>query len=297
MKIVTDIKEWQDLRRTLGKHSLGFVPIMGHLHEGHIALCQHARKENDLVVTSIFVNPTQFNVAADFDAYQRTLEHDCALLDKAGNDYVFFPDAAAMYADNYEVRVSETTLSSELEGEFRPGHFGGMLTVVMKLLNIIQPTRAYFGEKDYQQLLLVKKMAASLFMPVDIVACPTVRAQSGLALSSRNSRLTEDQQAAVMAYQARCHEALNRWFHTIIVVPSGIFPYKAEPGKPAMNLAYQEHIQHLTVGIACDERVECDLEFLSRDCSSVTDRVAEVSGIYTGVLTSIQRDAAVSPCH
>lgn len=195
MKIVTDIQEWQSLRRGLAKNSLGFVPTMGHLHEGHIHLCQRARQENDVSVVSIFVNPTQFNVASDFEAYKRTLEQDCHLLEKAGIDYVFFPDAGDMYADKYEVRVSETALSSELEGEFRPGHFTGMLTVVMKLLNIIQPTRAYFGEKDYQQLMLVEKMAEALFMPVDIVACPTVRAQSGLALSSRNARLTEDQQA------------------------------------------------------------------------------------------------------
>ena len=188
--IVSDPQSWQNLRKTLAG-SIGFVPTMGHLHEGHGALCERARQENDVTVVSIFVNPTQFNQPSDFDRYQRSFDADCRLLDKARVDYVFYPDKTAIYPDNYEIRVTETVISRELEGEFRPGHFEGMMTVVLKLLNIIAPTRAYFGEKDFQQLLLVEKMVKALFLPVDIVRCLTVRAADGLALSSRNGRLDD----------------------------------------------------------------------------------------------------------
>lgn len=185
---------WRSLRKTL-TGSIGFVPTMGNLHAGHVDLCRRARAENDIVVASIFVNPTQFNQTADFEKYARTLAADTQLLAAAGVDYLFHPAAEDMYADGYSIKVSEEGIADELEGAFRPGHFTGMMTVVLKLLNIIGADRAYFGEKDYQQLLLVKKMAAALFLPVDIVACPTVRAENGLALSSRNSRLSPAQLA------------------------------------------------------------------------------------------------------
>ncbi|MBI3441101.1 MAG: pantoate--beta-alanine ligase [Proteobacteria bacterium] len=188
MNVITDLQQWREIRKSL-KGSVGFVPTMGNLHEGHTSLCARARKENDIVIASIFVNPTQFNQAADFEQYQRTLGADCALLKKIGIDYVFSPSPNAIYPDSYEVQVSETRLSQELEGEFRPGHFTGMLTVVLKLLNLTQPHRAYFGEKDFQQLMLVKKMIEALFLPVEIIACETVRAKNGTALSSRNTRL------------------------------------------------------------------------------------------------------------
>lgn len=188
--IVSDPKKWSSLRKTLSG-TLGFVPTMGALHEGHIALCHRARAENDHVVASIFVNPTQFNQSADFEKYQRTFEADCKLLDEAGVGYVFYPEPSSIYPDNYEVQVSETIMSIELEGAFRPGHFTGMMTVVLKLLNIIGADRAYFGEKDFQQLALVRKMVEALFVPVDIIGCPTIRAEDGLALSSRNARLDD----------------------------------------------------------------------------------------------------------
>lgn len=187
--IVSEPQNWQNIRKTLTGKTIGFVPTMGNLHEGHAALCQRARRENDVVVVSIFVNPTQFNQTSDFEKYQRTFEADCKMLDAAGVDYVFSPDAAAMYPDNFEVQVNETVIARELEGEFRPGHFTGMMTVVLKLFNIIGATRAYFGEKDFQQLLLVEKMVRALFLSVEIVRCPTMRAADGLALSSRNGRL------------------------------------------------------------------------------------------------------------
>lgn len=198
--IVSDPRAWKKQRSAL-KGSLGFVPTMGNLHEGHIALVRQAKAENDAVLVSIFVNPTQFNQRSDFDAYARTFAEDCRLLDEAGADYVFNPDEKTMYPDNYELQVRESVLSRELEGEFRPGHFDGMLTVVLKLLNIAGADRAYFGEKDFQQLALVRKMAEAFFLPVEIIAIPTLRDANGLALSSRNARLSPAQrlQAAEIA--------------------------------------------------------------------------------------------------
>lgn len=192
--IVSDPIKWQSLRKTLAG-SLGFVPTMGNLHAGHIALCDRARAENDHTLVSIFVNPTQFNQKSDYEKYARTFEADCKLLDDAGVDYVFHPDEKAMYPDAYQMQVSEQEDAKVLEGAFRPGHFTGMLTVVLKLLNIAGADRAYFGEKDFQQLRLVRKMAEAFFLPVNIIGCPTLRASDGLALSSRNARLTPEQRA------------------------------------------------------------------------------------------------------
>jgi len=189
MNIVTEISEWQRIRKNLAGETVGFVPTMGNLHAGHMSLCRHARTENAIVVASIFVNPMQFNQASDFELYPRTVEQDAALLTAEHVDYLFLPAAKEIYPDDYQIQLTENTVSLELEGLHRPGHFNGMLTVVLKLLNLIQPTRAYFGEKDYQQLLLIKKMVSALFLPLDIVACETVRAEDGLALSSRNTRL------------------------------------------------------------------------------------------------------------
>ncbi|MDI1227133.1 MAG: pantoate--beta-alanine ligase [bacterium] len=192
--IVSDPRSWQKQRKEL-KGTLGFVPTMGNLHEGHIALAKRAKAENDHVLVSLFVNPTQFNQRADYEKYARTFDADVKLLGDAGVDFVLYPDEPAMYPDKYDVQVIEKTVSKELEGEFRPGHFEGMLTIVLKLLNIAQADRAYFGEKDFQQLTLVRKMTEAFFIPTEIVPCPTIRQEDGLALSSRNGRLSPDQRA------------------------------------------------------------------------------------------------------
>lgn len=176
-----------DLRRAV---TLGFVPTMGALHDGHLSLVERSRAENDRTLVSVFVNPMQFDDLMDFDAYPRALQRDLALLDAAGVDFVLLPQAGEMYADGFRYRVFETELSTILEGAHRPGHFAGMLTVVLKLLNIAAAERAYFGEKDWQQLSLVRGMADAFFLPTAIVACPTVRESTGLALSSRNTRLS-----------------------------------------------------------------------------------------------------------
>lgn len=191
MNIVTDLQEWLAIRNTLQHKSIGFVPTMGNLHAGHLSLCERAAAENDITVVSIFVNPTQFNETNDFANYPRTLLEDQESLAKFNIDYLLLPTQESMYADQYEIQVNETSLSQILEGEFRPGHFSGMLTVVLKLLNLVAPQHAYFGEKDYQQFLLIQKMVGALFLPVKIIGCETVRARDGLALSSRNSRLNE----------------------------------------------------------------------------------------------------------
>ncbi len=190
--IVTDLGEWRQRRGTL-RGTVGFVPTMGDLHEGHISLVERARRENDNVVVSVFVNPTQFNQAADFEKYRRVPENDTALLADAGVDCVLMPSPEDMYPDGYTVQLIETEDSKILEGAFRPGHFTGMLTVVMKLLNIVQADHAYFGEKDFQQLVLVRKMSGAFFLPVQIIPCGTKRAADGLALSSRNARLTPEE--------------------------------------------------------------------------------------------------------
>ncbi|MES2141764.1 MAG: pantoate--beta-alanine ligase [Pseudomonadota bacterium] len=194
MNIVTSIAEWQIIRKNIQHKSIGFVHTMGHLHQGHLSLCANAQAENDVTVAAIFINPTQFNQNDDFIRYPRTLEEDKNLLTKQKVDYLLLFDQQTIYPDDYQIQVNEVSeLSQLLEGSFRPGHFTGMLTVVLKFLNIVKPTRSYYGEKDYQQLLLIKKMAQALFLDTEIIGCATVRAEDGLALSSRNSRLTSEQ--------------------------------------------------------------------------------------------------------
>ncbi len=210
MKIWTDLTAWAAARNdaALAGSTIGFVPTMGALHAGHRALLERAAAENRCVVLSIFVNPTQFDVPADLATYPRTLESD---LDVARGlaDHVLVPPAAQLYPDGYQTRVIETALSRELEGAQRPGHFDGVLTVVLKLLNLVRPTRAYFGEKDWQQLRLVEGMVRALFVPVEIVPCPTVREADGLALSSRNRRLSSAARLRAAVFPRVLREALD----------------------------------------------------------------------------------------
>jgi pantoate--beta-alanine ligase len=188
MKVFKSINEWQTERSSL-HGTIGFVPTMGALHAGHAMLLERSCRENDFTVLSIYVNPTQFNNPEDLTNYPCTLDADLALARALGVDAVILPGYADMYADGYLYRVDETAFSHTLCGAHRPGHFTGVLTVVMKLLNVVRPARAYFGEKDHQQLTLIKGMVDAFFMPVEIVPVATVRASDGLALSSRNTRL------------------------------------------------------------------------------------------------------------
>lgn len=188
MDVFHDLAEWQAARRSV-HGSIGFVPTMGALHAGHAALLRRCRAENESAILSIYVNPTQFNDASDLQRYPRTLEADLAIAEEHGMDAVLAPSYDGLYPDDYRFRIDETAFSRELCGAHRPGHFTGVLTVVLKLLNLVRPQRAYFGEKDYQQYLLIRDMCRALFLDVEIVPCETVRESDGLALSSRNARL------------------------------------------------------------------------------------------------------------
>lgn len=190
--VCRSISEWRELRsERIDGHSLGFVPTMGGLHEGHSSLVRRSLAENDFTAVSIFLNRTQFNNVSDYETYPANFEQDLALLEELGVDAVFAPDYETMYPDSYRYKVSESVDSLSMEGAQRPGHFDGVLTVVLKLLNLSGAQRAYFGEKDYQQLRLVKGMVEAFFLPIEIIACETARAEDGLALSSRNRRLSE----------------------------------------------------------------------------------------------------------
>jgi|Deesub1362A_J573_1020465.scaffolds.fasta_scaffold00073_51 pantoate--beta-alanine ligase len=186
-------------RALLRGRTIGFVPTMGALHEGHMSLIRACRQENDITVVSIFVNPTQFGPHEDFEKYPRDPEGDINKLTDAGVDTLYLPDTASMYPEGFRTSVVVNGLSDKLCGAFRPGHFSGVATVVTKLLNIVMPTRAYFGQKDYQQSLIIKRLVSDLNIPVEIVTCPTVREHDGLAMSSRNQYLNPDERKAATA--------------------------------------------------------------------------------------------------
>ncbi|APF04382.1 TPA: pantoate--beta-alanine ligase [Legionella pneumophila] len=194
MQIFHNLNEWIRFRNTLSPDlSLGFAPTMGNLHAGHASLFLASSKENHYTASSLFVNPTQFNNPDDYTHYPRTLDADLELMTQNGVDFCILPNEDEIYADGYTYQVQENQLGQLMEGKHRPGHFNGVLTIVMKLFNLVKPNRAYFGEKDYQQLLLIQGMVRALFMNIEIKSCPTIREKSGLACSSRNNRLTLNQ--------------------------------------------------------------------------------------------------------
>ena len=187
--VLKSIADYDAFRKNLNG-SLGLVPTMGALHQGHAGLLKQSVKENDNTLLSIFVNPTQFNDPKDLEKYPRTFEADFELASACKVTAIFFPEYREIYADDYRFIMTENNFSKILCGAFRPGHFNGVLSVVMKLLNMTKPTRAYFGEKDFQQLRLIEDMVKAYFMPVEICRVKTLRDEFGLALSSRNSRLS-----------------------------------------------------------------------------------------------------------
>ncbi|HYF98027.1 MAG TPA: pantoate--beta-alanine ligase [Coxiellaceae bacterium] len=244
MNTVTSLNEWRFIRANFGRELVGFVPTMGYLHEGHLSLIQRAKTENEIVVVSIFVNPTQFNQNSDFEKYPRAIERDQQLLSDLGVDYLLLPEAGEMYPDQYSLQVSELELSATLEGEYRPGHFNGMLTVVLKLLNLVQSHKAYFGEKDYQQYLLIKKMAAAFFMNTEIVACPTLRAADGLALSSRNVRLTEEQRKQAALFPKILQESATAEFaHQALVAAGFAVDYVADQWNRRLSAVWLDEVR------------------------------------------------------
>jgi len=207
MKIISAISEMKNLVSSLKKSgkTISFIPTMGNLHHGHVSLVERARKENDIVVVSIFVNPTQFGPNEDFNNYPRTLEEDLNKIKEAGCDIVFTPEVLEMYpveekqANSNRTFVSGSQKSEVLCGKFRPGHFNGVLTVVLKLLNISMPDKAYFGLKDYQQFILIKDMVKELALDVEVIGCPIIRDKDGLALSSRNSYMSAEQKKKALS--------------------------------------------------------------------------------------------------
>lgn len=199
---VSPLRTYLRTVRAEGK-TIGFVPTMGALHEGHLSLFRRAKSDCDLVVVSIFVNPMQFGPKEDFDAYPRDLNYDLQLASSVGVDALFHPSVEEMYGNGYQTVVDVPELSAMLEGAHRPGHFRGVATVVAKLLNMVRPHRAYFGQKDYQQFLIIERMARDLNFQTDIVQIPTAREPGGLALSSRNAYLSpEEREAALVLYRA-----------------------------------------------------------------------------------------------
>ena len=201
MKTVGNISEMTSISKNeiIKGKKIGFVPTMGALHEGHLSLVREARLDNDVTVTSIFVNPIQFGPNEDFNKYPRSIEHDSELLRNENIDYLFLPDAGQMYGNNFETYIDLKNLPAHLCGLKREGHFQGVATVVAKLFNIVMPHTAYFGQKDYQQALIIKRMIADLNFSIDIKIMPIVRENTGLALSSRNQYLTQTQKKEASA--------------------------------------------------------------------------------------------------
>jgi pantoate--beta-alanine ligase len=197
-QVVTTVDGMRRLRSQAVGRSVGFVPTMGYLHEGHLSLVRRARAENDVVVASIFVNPTQFGPTEDFEKYPRDPQRDLNLLQQERTDIVFMPSAVEMYPEGFSTYIDVDGVTEVLEGAHRPGHFRGVATVVLKLFNIVQPTRAYFGQKDAQQVVVIRKMVNDLKLNVEVVPCPTVRETGGLAMSSRNVYLSPDERRAAL---------------------------------------------------------------------------------------------------
>lgn len=211
MKVVETIADMKQVRKEV-TGTVGFVPTMGYLHEGHLALVRRAKADNDIVIVSIFVNPTQFGPKEDFARYPRDTGRDLGLLDETGTDYVFTPSADEIYTPGFNTWVEVEKVTERLEGAARPGHFRGVATIVNKLFNIVLPDKAYFGQKDAQQCVVIRKMVKELDMPLEIVVCPTVREPDGLAMSSRNVYLSTDmrQQATILFKSLLLAEKLRK---------------------------------------------------------------------------------------
>ncbi|MGN1402460.1 MAG: pantoate--beta-alanine ligase [Bacillus sp. (in: firmicutes)] len=235
MDIITHAKELQQTisgHRKSGKQ-IGFVPTMGYLHEGHLQLMKQARKENDVVVLSIFVNPLQFGEGEDYDKYPRDMDHDTKLAKDAGVDYIFFPTVTEMYKDGISVKVKVEKRTNVLCGESRPGHFDGVATVLTKLFNIVQPDKAYFGLKDAQQVAVVEGLVDDFNFPLEVVRVPIIREQDGLAKSSRNVYLLKEER-----------EEAKELYAGLQMAKSSILEGERDPER--ITAAIRDHIQSQT---------------------------------------------------
>lgn len=248
MKLVHTINELRAelaLQRQAGK-KIGLVPTMGALHEGHASLVRRAVAENDVVVVSDFVNPTQFNDKNDLLKYPRTLDADCELLEKEGASFVFAPSVEEIYPEPDTRQFSYAPLDTVMEGKYRPGHFNGVCQIVSKLFMIVEPDKAYFGEKDFQQLAIIREMVKQMNFPLEIVGCPIVREADGLALSSRNARLSEEQrrQALGISQALFCSK---EYAATHSVAETQEFVEKAIADAEGLELEYFELVDGLTL--------------------------------------------------
>jgi pantoate--beta-alanine ligase len=220
----------REARAALPSEGVGLVPTMGALHAGHVALFDAARRDNDVVVASIFVNPAQFGAGEDFERYPRDAEADAAVAESAGVDYLFVPSVKEMYPEGFDTWVEVEGLSASLEGEARPGHFRGVATVCIKLFNIVRPASAYFGQKDAQQAAVVERVVEDLNLDLEICVVPTVRDEDGLAVSSRNAYLTAQERAAALALPRALRAGEGAHGHGADPVEAARAILNAEPG-------------------------------------------------------------------
>lgn len=230
MKVIRSIQEFLKVRDGIKSSAIGFVPTMGALHAGHRSLFERSKKEDEVTIASIFVNPTQFNDPKDLKNYPSTYDEDVQMLKEVGVDYLLYPTFDEVYPDQYRYVISEKKLSLNLCGASRPGHFDGVLSVVMKLFNIVRPHRAYFGEKDFQQLTLIKDMTTAFFMNIDVIPCPIVREKDGLAMSSRNMRLSPSERK------------LAPRFYEILSSPKGLAQIRGSLEESGFKVDYVEDV-------------------------------------------------------
>ena len=248
MKLIQTIQELRtelDALRKQGK-SIGLVPTMGALHEGHASLVKRAVAENDVVVVSDFVNPTQFNDPNDLIKYPRTLDADCALLEKEGAHIVFAPSVEEVYPEPDTRTFSYAPLDTVMEGKYRPGHFNGVCQIVSKLFMMVEPDKAYFGEKDFQQLAIIREMVKQMEFPLQIVGCPIVREKDGLALSSRNARLSEEQRQQALNISKTLFKSLE-WAAGHSVEETQQFVEKSIAEAEGLELEYFEIVDGVTL--------------------------------------------------
>ena len=248
MKLVHTIQELRaelDIQRQAGK-KIGLVPTMGALHEGHASLVRRAVAENDVVVVSDFVNPTQFNDKNDLLKYPRTLEADCELLEKEGAAYVFAPSVEEVYPEPDTRQFSYAPLDTVMEGKYRPGHFNGVCQIVSKLFMMVEPDKAYFGEKDFQQLAIIREMVKQMQFPLQIVGCPIVREADGLALSSRNARLSDEQRQQALNISCTLFQS-KEYAATHTVAETQQFVEDAIAASEGLELEYFELVDGTTL--------------------------------------------------
>lgn len=248
MKLIQTVKELKaqlDVLRKEGKQ-IGLVPTMGALHEGHASLVRRAVAENDVVVVSDFVNPTQFNDQNDLIKYPRTLEADCALLEKEGAHIVFAPSVEEVYPEPDTRQFSYAPLDTVMEGKYRPGHFNGVCQIVSKLFMMVEPHRAYFGEKDFQQLAIIREMVKQMQFPLQIVGCPIVRESDGLALSSRNARLSVEERQQALNISKTLFASVD-FSKTHTVAETQAFVEESIAKADGLELEYFEMVDGLTL--------------------------------------------------